>query len=76
METITIKGIRYNVRKAVTPEQADAEGHKATADMMRENSQARQLYMQRPAGKVIHFVVEYTSRHGLSYGNVVSLGNW
>ena len=75
-ETLKIDGITYNVVRVVTPESAESDGLVNLAQMMREHGKTRQLFLQRPKGKVHYFVNEFKNPYNgrPCYGEVVSLG--
>lgn len=58
-ETVTIKGIVYNVEISETPADVQARGLKYLAAEMTKNHVTRTLYIRRPNGKRLFFVNEF-----------------
>ena len=70
---ITINHITYKVKMRKTADDFDAAGQHNIANMMRENGNAAQLYLQRPRGKRMYYSVETVRGF---HTDPISIGNW
>ena len=61
MNTVTIKGLTYNVVLENTPDTYDEKGLHNLAREMRKNNAVRSLGIQLPKGKRLYTVVEFKS---------------
>jgi hypothetical protein len=59
-ETLTIKGITYNVVKSETPDDEYEAGRVNLARHMKRSNIVRYVYVQKPRGKAIYWVTEWT----------------
>jgi hypothetical protein len=76
-ETIDIDGITYQVLERRTIADAEADGHKATADMWRKWGYVASITMKRPKGNTVFNSVEFPPRNGRPcYGKPTRLGKW
>jgi len=63
MNTVTIKGLTYNIVLENTPDTHEAKGLHNLAREMRKNNIVRDLGIQLPKGKNLYTVYEFKSGH-------------
>lgn len=60
-QTITVKGITYEIVRQATADDMAANGLHGVAAMMRNNGQHAHIWAKRPNGSKHYFIVKHTS---------------
>jgi uncharacterized membrane protein len=72
-ETITVRGITYEVVVATTPDEFDAQGLRNLARHMRGKGATRDLALRRPAGNTMYSASEFV---GGGFSIPFKIGKW